>query len=192
MKATKAHSLNPLLYAFGSAFRVLSIPRTLSTDSVSFPYLSIFMGKLMPVYAVSFFSVNSGRASASQNINSQWHEFDMSGINADFAPAKMVARQVFRNCTHKHSASKHMGVTDDPLYLGTTVTATLDGHSRPRPAWSSVKRNFRVYANSIKEVTKKYAGGLNCARIFSDHLSLLNRFNGLGFRGVNYREALSF
>jgi len=156
-------------------------------------YVSVFRGKFVSIFTVGLSNVNCHDAIATQGIFPTGNGFKVGRIYARRAATEMVELQSFWNCPDEHFKSDLMSSSMplSPSVPKLSVTLPIP-RCCPNPALRTAKPNIGMGANFGEEAYEYIGVNGKSVRIVLNHLSLQLGFDGLGFRGLTHREALSF
>lgn len=178
----------------GSLGFTFSQPRAVA-DQASTLSLGVNAGierrELMAVFAVGLCRVTSGdRLPAYYYIDSICRVVKMYWIHAAANTAEVI-QYLHGNRANEKCVGRTVGAVisaPEPEAAVPVVVFSCD----PQPTWNVVINHRRIYDYLAKKAGKYLRVDRKSVRIVGNHLSLLNRFDGLGFRGLTHREALSF
>lgn len=171
-----------------SAFsRVVANTITRATVAAMFSAVGIVFVKRVAAYAVGFSGVATPKG-----INQRGDRLKVRGIQATTNPAKMIN-------DHTVGESPNEYFVRDPVNLSSLVTAQIESPvalivevPSKQPARTSLKGDIRIETYFAENSGEQFSVSGKFVRVIGEHLRLLCSFDGLGFRGLTHREALSF
>jgi len=120
-----------------------------------------------------------GNPFASQNINSGQYVINVNGVNALRSAAKVVSMFFDGDYSHEHAKCNTMSIIAFACKLKSSIAIFIP-MGYPYPTSYPVKYDVWMNDDFVEKTGEKFAVDGNAVRIFGNHSSLLNRFDGLG------------
>ena len=153
-----------------SSFQVVAFIRgsaAKAATSLTIPNKKISPTKGMPLYAVCFRRVFSGKRVPSKGIYAPRNGFQMDRVNTRRLTAKMVNLQSYWNWADKPFVNNSMARTRRTLDFQSSIA--LGEIGSPQPTRNAFVRHVRVYRDFAKEASKKFAVNGKLVRIVNGH-----------------------
>lgn len=147
--------------------------------------------KSVPTKAMSLSHVLSTGGIPTFSVDAWSNIVNMNWIHALGSATKMISVTAFSNLVNKHSKGNALSAAIIAVKEDSGVTS-LESIADPQPAWYPFVGNIWMNQNSTEEVDKQFEIYRNAVSIVLNHLGLQTGRDGLGFRGLTHREALSF
>lgn len=122
----------------------------------------------MSLWAVSLFSILSGKPFPPQRVLSYGDRFQMDGIDANAISTEMVGNEVLRNDGNEEAVEKSVG-RNALTHKCTPSVSILISTQTPLPAWRPLVKSFGRDLNPVKKTLQN--AGVNWVSDGSFHMS---------------------